>query len=363
MAGSAGQAHVRQAELGRGAFDEVDDSVIESDRLEPGEHTRRRGHFFLGRGLRDERRQLVLCSAQDVLVGVADIQCHRRAAGYDVDQIRMQVNLAHGAHLVAPQACRHLPHEHGDSRRDESGVAAEIHGSRPRVVGLPIDGEFLPADALDAGDHADLHTLLLQNGTLFDVQFDERMRRTCRAGDRTGIADARQFVTHARSVDAHCVQNLLHGHPADEPERAHHVGSETCPFFVGEERHCERARGRPSGFLHGLDHLEAGEHAVVPVVLASGPHRVDVRTSHDRVALAHVPRTDHIAENVDRDLKLEVAHPRDDKVASGAIVVREGKSSTTATGDLADLREGLQTTEKSVPVDAQVPGERRLSHP
>ena len=141
----------------------------------------------------------------------------------------------------------------------------------------------------------------LQHRTLLDVQLDVRGRRQARAGQRPGVADALQLVAQAGAVDGPQVERLLERHAAHVDERAEHVRREAGALLVGEEGDRQRAGGLDAGLLQGLDDLEAGQHAVVPVVAATGADGVDVRADHHRRALADVPQPDDVADGVDGD--------------------------------------------------------------
>jgi hypothetical protein len=224
------------------------------------------------------------------------------------------------------------------------------------VVRLSVDGDLAPADALHTGHGPDGDTLLLEHGTLLDVQFDERAGRGGGARGGTRVADAQELVADPRPVDADGAEHLLDAEPADERERTHHVGGEPGALLVGEERHCERARRCPAALLDGLDDLEAREHAEVAVVLPAGSHGVDVRSGHDRGACPGVPGADDVADRIHRDVEAQVPHPGDHQVATVAIGVGERKARTTSALGRSHLGEAHDAVHQPGTVDPQVGG-------
>ena len=100
-----------------------------------------------------------------------------------------------------PMSCGEVAHGSRNARRDVSGVPAHAHRRGARMVRLAADRDLLPGDALDALDGTDGDALGFEHRTLFDVQFDERVRHETWARMRPGIANPVQFVAEPRTVD------------------------------------------------------------------------------------------------------------------------------------------------------------------
>ena len=61
-----------------------------------------------------------------------------------------------------------------------------------------------------------------------------------------------------------------------------------------------------------------------------------MRTGHHGSALTHLPGSHHVADGVDHDVEAEIAHPRDDEVATIAVGIGESQTARTATIDGSD---------------------------
>ena len=125
-------------------------------------------------------------------------------------------------------------------------------------------------------DGADRDALRIEDRTLFDMQFDEGVRRHESRSCLAAIADAGEFGAERRTIDRRGGIGVVERKPAGMDEAPEHVRLEARAFFVREEGHGERARRREAGIAQGFDHLEPGEDAVIAVIAAAGPHRVDM---------------------------------------------------------------------------------------
>ncbi len=303
------------------------------------------------RHLADACEQGALGLGQHVVVGVAQVDGDLGSGGHHVDEVGVQLDAAHRADQALDGGGQLAHGDHGPGGH-QTGVVAQVHGRGARVVGLARERELVPRDPLDPGDDADRGALGLEHGTLLDVQLDEGVRRPGRARQRADVADAVELVAEHGAVDGHRVERHLEGQAAGEHEAAQHVGREAGALLVGEEGHGQRMGGLDPRADHGLEHLEAGEHAEVAVVAAAGGHGVDVRAGHDgRLEAIARPGAEHVADAVDLDAQAEVAHPRDHEVAAGAVGRGEGEPAHAAAVDGADLAERGESGQQAGPVD------------
>ena len=187
------------------------------------------------------------------------------------------------------------------------------------------------------------------------MQLDVRVRHLARAGRRAEVADAVELVAEAGAVDGDGVVRLLHAHAVGVDEAAEHVGGEAGALLVREEGDGERAARGDAGSGEALDHREPAEHAEVAVVQASGAHGVDVRAGHHRRArLAPGAHADHVADGVDANVEVEVAHPPDHEVAPLPVVIRERQARTPATVEPTDLAQLVQAGDEPIDIDPEV---------
>ncbi|MEZ5297764.1 MAG: hypothetical protein R2697_16240 [Ilumatobacteraceae bacterium] len=84
--------------------------------------------------------------------------------------------------LVAADLVGDRPYPVDDPRRGEQRIASQPHRRRAGVSRPTGQDELGPRDPLDPLDHPDRHTLVLQDRSLLDVEFDERVGK---GSDRT----------------------------------------------------------------------------------------------------------------------------------------------------------------------------------
>lgn len=358
VAGARGEATTRVPRCLDRPLHDRHHASIELDGLEPSETPAGDDDPFGRRDGVDEGIDLAFGSKEERLVGVANVERERRRFGNDVDQVRVEIDTADGAHLVPSEPFGEFAEKDGDPSGDDGRIMTEIHRSRSRVIALAVDANFLPRDPLNTRDRTESESFPLEDGTLFDVQFDERMRSRSRTGSWPRVLDPSKLVSVGGTIDRDRVECFFDAHPADVDERTEHVGLETGAFLVAERRDGQGA-ARPNVSSHeGLDDFESSQDTKVSVVAAAGANCVDVRAGHDRRSAAHLPRSRDIADDVDRYLEPEVAHPRDDQVSSGSVVVGQRQSAASATIDGADTSQLGQTAEEATTIDP-----RRRPHP
>ena len=259
------------------------------------------------------------------------------------------------AYLCAAELACELAHELRDGRRGVAGIAAEPHRRGARVVRLPRDPQLLPGNPLQVLDRADGDALRVQDGPLLDVQLHECMRRPSARLGIAGIADALELVAEPSTVDRAGVERLGKRQAAGVDEGAQHIRLEACALLIGEDADGKRAPSNHAGLVERLHHLERAEHAVIAVIASTGAHGVDMRPAHHRRQfLASAALRDDVADCVDPHLESELAHPAENKIASGLVVVGERETTTGAVLALADLRETVEPPPKAWPVCSEI---------
>ena len=198
-------------ETSGGRLDQPDDPRVEGHGLEARQAAAGDAHPFRSGGLVDERLDSPLGLAQQLVVGVSQIDRQLGLPRHDVDQVRAQAQVADRRHLRRTQLLGEPPYEGGDRSRCVTGIVAHGHGRRTCMVGLALDRQLLPRDPLDALDHADVDTARLEDRALLDVQLDVGVRGGPRTWVGPRVADALQLVADARAVDAADVKCRLRG--------------------------------------------------------------------------------------------------------------------------------------------------------
>ena len=233
-------------------------------------------HAFGSRQFADEGSQPLLGLLQQILVGVAQVHRELGARGDDVDQVRVQGQRAHGGDLAATHFVGQPAHEAGDGGRTVPGVMAQPHRRGAGVVGLAGDAQRLPRNALHVLHGPDQAAFGIQHRALLDMQFDKSLWPGQRQRGCAQVADALQFVGEHGAIDGARGVCIGQAQAAGVDQRPQHVGLKARAFFVGEHRHHQRMTGGDARRVERPHDRQAGEHAVVAVVAATGGHGVDV---------------------------------------------------------------------------------------
>lgn len=141
-------------------------------------------------------------------------------------------------------------------------------------------------------------------------------------------------------------------------ERTHHVGLIADAFLVRKGGDRDRTRRLDVRVAKRERDRKTGEYAVAAVERAGVLYGVDMRADHQRLPArgrrVGVQRAEDVADAVDPDVEVQLAHPRDDAVAARALVV--GQRDARAAAELAvgaDLAELAQLTQKDCAVQLQ----------
>ncbi len=357
VARTADHVHRRQPERARAGADLLDQRRIERlrrkvhDRLDVDPHPGRRA--VVGAC----RTQFRIHRRQRRVVGRAQVDGQRHAAGNHVARIRVHVDPADRAASVRRMRTRDAVHRTHEIGCDQQRVAPQFHRRRARMRLHSVDGHVVPALSERPLDHADRRVMRFQHRPLLDMRFEiraDRMRAVPVVGTAR-IADRGQRIAHRHAIAVALRERMVERERAREHAGTHHHRHEARPFLVGPDGHLERrARAHP-GFIERTQHLEAGQHAVVAVELAASGLRVDMaarRHGRQVVPFARAPRKD-IADRIDAHRATDVLRPCDEQVARVAIEFGEREAAHAALVGRADPREPHQAVPQPRAIDAQ----------
>ncbi len=354
VTGAGREAPGAVAQRSRRRLDQADHAGIEVHGLETGQGPPVDLYALGGGELGQVHLQASLCLLEQGLVSIAEVDGQDRSGCDDVDQVGVQAQPPHRAHLARTHLAHHPAYEGRHGGGGVTGVVAVLHGRGPGVVRLPRDDQLLPGNALYTRDGADDLARPVQDGALLDVQLYVGVGHQAGARRRAQVADPLQLVAQAGAVDGDDVVGLLHAEATGVNEAAEHVGSEARPLLVGEKGHRHRTAGDYVAVVKRLQHLEAGQHPQVAVVDAARSHGVDVRPAHDRwPRLPPRPGGDHIADGVHGNLEAGVAHPHRDQVTALPVGVSQRQAGAATAVDGAHLPELAEPTDQAVGVDAE----------
>ena len=159
-------------------------------------------------------------------------------------------------------------------------VAAAAHG-HGLDVGVLAQHFHVGEDRVVAvGDGADGDAGFLEQGALFDVQFEIGVDFAAADRGAPVVADAAEFVAEAASTAVGGGMGFGQGKGTGEDGGAHQAGGEAGAFLVGPVHHFERAAGGDAGFGDAAHGLQRAEHAKGAVELAAGGLGVEMAAEH-----------------------------------------------------------------------------------
>ena len=218
-----------------------------------------------------------------------------------------------------------------------------------------LDGNVVPADALDAGDDTDGFLLCFEDRALLDMGLEMGAQPVAARLLVAEIADTGQFLAHGLAVDVLLAVAVGQVEGAGKDARADHGRGETGTLLVGPADHLHGRLRRDAGLVERAHDLEAREHAVDAVELATGRLGVEMAAGGDRqgVGIAAGAAREDVAHLVDRAGHAGIPAPGDEEIAPGLVAVRERQAAVaTLLGgvDLRHLHDGLP---QAVGVDLQ----------
>ena len=259
----------------------------------------------------------------------------------------MQVDLADSTDLRPTDVLGHLADVGCNLHRDETWVMTECHGSGTGVVRLADDRDFVPRDALHARDGSDGDTFGFKDGTLLNVELDERMWWRPRTRRGAAVTDRLEFLAEDGSIDGDNVEGFLERHVTDVDQASQHVWGEPGALLVGEEADSNRPLWCHSSFEQGLHNLEPGQYSEISVVAPTCSDCVDMAASHNG---SHISGAGHdrndIPDAVHGYFHPQIVHPRRYEISCEAVFGGQ-RETCAAVGSLdrADASELGETPE------------------
>ena len=235
----------------------------------------------------------------------------RARAGHDVDQPRLELDLADRADRALAGRARE-PLELEDALGgDDARVEPEVHRRRARVVGAALDRDVGVHVAGDRRDDADPVARVLEDARLLDVHLDparEVVEDVDRLAPALGLVAGvgRVLPERAPVVDgAERLAQLLLGDALEhDPAPEQHL-PEARALLLEEGDELER-QVEPEVGVQPAD-LERGDDAHRAVVLAAVPVRVAVRADAEDLLAGRAVARDERADRILGDVEAELA--------------------------------------------------------
>ena len=119
----------------RSRFDRADHAVIERNGIEPGEPPGLDGAALVGCSCSEERMGPLLRLHEDGIVGVAQIDGERGRCRNHIDEVGVQFHSPDRRNLGGAEVVGEFPHERRSADGDHTGVFAQVHRRRARMIG------------------------------------------------------------------------------------------------------------------------------------------------------------------------------------------------------------------------------------
>ena len=231
----------------------------------------------------------------------------------------------------------------GQMHQRDTGILADRHARRARMVLHALEHDAEPMAADDGGDDADAPAGILQFGALLDMRLeiaaiargiDHGARTSGEPGLRQRIAQCRAVAIAAR-IDLRLGQQPAEGTAADE--RAE------MALLIGPRRDIDAAAERARD-------LQAVDHAQRAIQPAGMRLRLDMAAEQQMRAVA-ARAADDVADAVDLRLEPGLGHPRRQPVSRLHVLGRIGRPMHAGLV-FADLAQRVEIGEQPVAVDA-----------
>src|SRR5262245_53628217 len=352
VAGAGRQPARGQVEVKRSRLHQRDDLRRKRNRLEACEAAGRDRNAPIAGEPSKRAGQLPLRGLELRLVGVAQIDGQYRAFRDYIHEIRIEFDAADRTPLLAADPLCQTIHQRDDLARDQRRIVPQMHRRRAGMAGAAGDGDLGPGQPGDTFDRSDSAVFVLEDRTLFDVQFEVSMWPEPAGLDAPGVADALELLPYAPSVDPANRVGVRKRKTADIDQAAHRVRRKARAFLVRESDERQRPAGDVVHIVQRLARFEPGQDAIEAVIATAGRDRVDMRPEHHRRGVRTAGAdADDVANGVDGDGKGELAHPFDKQIAPGAILVAKCEATIAAAWQGTNPVEHRKPLEQSIAVD------------
>src|SRR5262245_1935642 len=146
--------------------------------------------------------KLLLRGLELRLIGVAQVDGQHRTFRDHINEIRVELDAADRALLMAADLSCQALHQRDDLARDQRRIVPQMHRRRAGMAGTAGDGDLDPVQPGNAFDRSDGAVFVLEDRTLLDVQFEVSMWPKPAALGTPDVADALQLLRHAPPVDS-----------------------------------------------------------------------------------------------------------------------------------------------------------------
>src|SRR5262245_18672188 len=175
VAGAGRQPARGQVEVVRGRLHQRDDLDRKRNRLEACEAAGRDRYARFAGEPSKRAGKLPLRGLELVLIGVALVEGQHRAFRDHIHEIRIELDAADRALLMAADLLCQAMHQRDDLARDQRRIVPQMHWRRAGMARAAGDGDLDPGQPGDAFDRSDGAVFVLEDRTLLDVQFEVSM--------------------------------------------------------------------------------------------------------------------------------------------------------------------------------------------
>src|SRR5262245_29876440 len=352
VAGARRQPARGQRKVTCGRLHQRDDIGRKRDRLEACEIADRDRYAPITGEPSKRVGKLPLRGLELRLIGVAQVDGEHRTFRDHIHEIRIELDAADRALLIAANLLCQAMHQRDDLARNQRRIVPQMHRRRAGMAGAAGDGDLGPDHSGDTFDRSDGAVFVLEDRTLLDVRFEVSMWSEPAGLGAAGVADALEFVPHAPSVDPADRVGVRERNTTNIGQAAHRIWRKARAFLVGESDERQRPAGDVAHIVQGLTYFKPGQDSIEAVIATASRDCVDMRPEHHRrgVRTARAD-ADDVANGVDCDGKRELAHPFNEQIAPGAILVAECEATIAAARQGTDTVEGRKPFEQPITVD------------
>ncbi len=213
-----------------------------------------------------------------------------------------------------------------------------------------------PESALDAGHHADRRSRGFQDRALLDVRLEHGADGPRAGWPRTPVTDALELGTERGATGIRAaIGEIQRVHPGEDTG-TQHGGRKPGTFLVGPVHHLHGPACRDAVIVQRSHHLEAREHSVYTIELATRGLGVQVTGQEYRVRIALGACTDseQVARLVDRHLAVRLGGPAHEQVPARPVLLGQGLPIATTTRGRTHLGHVHQGIPQTICIDRRV---------
>ena len=274
----------------------------------------------------------------------------------DVAAVGGHQQLSDRAAPIFPARPHHPVHQIDDPRGADQGVFACRRRSGAGVAVLTDRHRVVPDLALRASDDADALFLTLQDRSLFDMQFEIRIRLERSRRFRSAIADAVQGGLHCHALGIRQAVSLIQTEHAGPDAGAHQAVAEATAFLIGPVDQLNGGLGDDAQIVQAAHHLQPGDHAQRAIEFSAGRLAVQMAAEQHRRSgwIAAGAASKHVADRVHPHRQTKRLTFRAEPVPAAFVHVGQGQPPDAALRGGADFGEAHQRVPEALAVDALI---------